>query len=107
MLYHRRRAQKFSGTDAGRYCLCPLARRIKDLACRCGIFLSHEHLVTTGVECNIRTVATNRIRLDHGINARRFQRALCEIRFPLVAECLHNNKLGFAHLLNVTPEIEP
>jgi hypothetical protein len=107
MLYHRRRAQKFSGADARRCRLRPLARRIKDIVCRCSIFLSHEHPITAGVECNIKTVATNRIRLDHGINACRLEGALCEIRFPLVAECLHDDKLGFAHLLNLTPEIEP
>jgi hypothetical protein len=107
MLYHRRGAQKFSGADARRCRLRPLPWRIKDVVCRCGVFLAHEHLVTASVECNIGTVATNRIRLDHGINARRFQRALCEIRFPLVGECLHDNKVGFAHLLNLTTEIEP
>jgi hypothetical protein len=74
--------------------------------CRCGIFLAHEHLITAGVECNIKTVATNRIRLDGGFNVCRLQGALCKLRFPSVAEYLRDNKLSFTHVLNLTPEIE-
>jgi hypothetical protein len=75
--------------------------------CRSGIFLAHYHPIAAGVECNIRTVATDRIRLDYGVNSGRFQEALGHLRLPLVTECLHDNKVGFAHLLNLTPEIDP
>jgi len=75
-----------------------LRRRFKHITRRRRVLLAHQNLIPAGVEGNIRTVATNRIRLNRGIDARRFQRALCEIRFPLIAECLHYNKPRFAHM---------
>lgn len=107
MLYHWRCAKKFSPADARRFRLRSLAWRIKDVVCRCGVFLAHEHLITASGEGDMGTSAAKRIRLDDSVDACPIQGALCKLRFPLLGKCLHDNKLGFTHVLNLTPEIEP
>jgi hypothetical protein len=50
------------------------------------VFLADEHLESAATPCDVRPHAADRIRLDHGVNARGFECSFGNVRLRLAPE---------------------
>jgi hypothetical protein len=62
--------------------------RLKHVARRGRILLTHQHFEPAAGPCEMGPHATGCIGLDHRVDARCFERTLRQIRFRSIAECV-------------------
>ena len=76
-LFRRRRIQYFPGVG--------------------GVLLAHQKLEAGARPCDVVALASGRIRLDHGIDARGLERALGEIGFDLGPALVNHHQIRVIH----------
>jgi hypothetical protein len=76
-LFHRRRIQHFAGVD--------------------DVLFSHKKFEAGARPCEVRALASGRIRLDHGIDSRSLERALSEIGFDLGPALVNYHQIRVIH----------